>query len=335
MGEGAICASLYILNLFADLFEFRFRVDDVLGEGCVVGFGADRVEFAVEFLAEEVEGAADGIAAGEVFVEFAEVGAEAGGFLGDVAAVGEEGDFLEDAVVVEAEVESGFAEAAEEGVTVGGDDCGGFCFDLTGLLFELAEAMLKVCFQVIALRESHGDEAGDGVVEGGFDGGEDGFRVGVFFEAEDIGGAEKVFGIGDDGAAEGGGEFDEGGVEGFGFGGVELDAGGDALGVVEFDLDGDAAAGDALEDAFAEGGFELAERAGHVQGDFSLLTVHGGRLDVDNNLAGGVGAAPESGHAVHEGGISGEVRLRREYCQGGGRSRRGIGKESSCGGVMC
>ena len=44
-----------ILDLFADFFEFCFCGDDVMGDFGVIGFGANGVEFTVEFLAEKVE----------------------------------------------------------------------------------------------------------------------------------------------------------------------------------------------------------------------------------------------------------------------------------------
>jgi len=121
-----------ILDLFADFFEFGFGIDDGLGDGGVVGFGADGVEFAEQFLAEEVERAARGIGGVEVLAELEKVGGETGDFLGDVAAVGEEGDLTEDAVVGGVEFEVGVAETfekevalADEAVRGGGGDAGG------------------------------------------------------------------------------------------------------------------------------------------------------------------------------------------------------------------
>ena len=46
---------LHVLDLLADFFEFRFSCDDVLSECGIIGLGADGVEFAVDFLAEEVQ----------------------------------------------------------------------------------------------------------------------------------------------------------------------------------------------------------------------------------------------------------------------------------------
>ena len=47
--------SLDVLHLLADFFEFGFGFDDGLGDAGIVGLGADGVEFAEQFLAEEVE----------------------------------------------------------------------------------------------------------------------------------------------------------------------------------------------------------------------------------------------------------------------------------------
>ena len=64
-------------------------------------FGSDGFEFPVHFLTKKVEGSADGFGAPEVVIELAEVRGQAGDFFGDVAAIGKEADFLEDAIVFE------------------------------------------------------------------------------------------------------------------------------------------------------------------------------------------------------------------------------------------
>ena len=49
---------LDVLHLLADFLEFGFGFDDGLGDGGVVGLGADGIEFAENFLTEEIQGAA-------------------------------------------------------------------------------------------------------------------------------------------------------------------------------------------------------------------------------------------------------------------------------------
>src|SRR6478752_1235872 len=81
--------SLHVLHLLADFLQLGFRLHHGLGDGCVVGLGADGVELAEQLLAEEIQGAARWFGGVEVFPEFGEMGFEAGDFLADVAAIGE------------------------------------------------------------------------------------------------------------------------------------------------------------------------------------------------------------------------------------------------------
>ena len=50
---------LKVLNLLANLFQFRFAGNDVLGNCGVIRFRAERVEFAKNFLSDEFECATD------------------------------------------------------------------------------------------------------------------------------------------------------------------------------------------------------------------------------------------------------------------------------------
>ena len=47
--------SFYILDLFADLFQLGFALDDNLGDLGVVCFSAERIQLAAEFLADELK----------------------------------------------------------------------------------------------------------------------------------------------------------------------------------------------------------------------------------------------------------------------------------------
>lgn len=97
----------------------------MVGDFGVVGLGADSVELAVEFLAEKVEGASDGFVGVQERCEFLEVGIESGEFFRDIAAVGEEGDFLGDSFVVVIDIESGICEPLVKEFALSGRDGGG------------------------------------------------------------------------------------------------------------------------------------------------------------------------------------------------------------------
>ena len=52
--------SFYILDLFANLFQLGFALDDNLGDLGVVCFSAERIQLAAEFLADELKRSPDG-----------------------------------------------------------------------------------------------------------------------------------------------------------------------------------------------------------------------------------------------------------------------------------
>lgn len=121
--------SLGVLDLLADFFEFGFGGDDVVGDFGVVALGAHGVELAEEFLEEEIQAAAGGGAAGEVGAELLHVAGGAGEFFGDVGTVCEEGDFFDEALVIQREGESGVFEALAEYFALVLGDGGGFGAD--------------------------------------------------------------------------------------------------------------------------------------------------------------------------------------------------------------
>ena len=143
-----------------------------MGDFGVVGFGADGVELAIELLAEKVERAADGFGGGEEFSEFLEVGSEAGEFFGNVTAVAEEGDFLEDTLVGGVEVEAGVPKSLGEKFALADGDGGGDLGDGFGKRLESGEALEEVGFEGLAFFFASEDECVEGFGERGFDGGE-------------------------------------------------------------------------------------------------------------------------------------------------------------------
>ena len=114
-----------ILHLLAEALWFCFGGDDAAGDVGGVGFGADGVALAEHLLGEEVEGASVGLPGGEAGAELGDVALEAAEFLGDVGAVGEEGEFAGEAFVVVGVGGVERREAGAHGLPVAGGDGGG------------------------------------------------------------------------------------------------------------------------------------------------------------------------------------------------------------------
>ena len=106
----AVVGLFDVLDLFADFFQFAFGLDDSLGDAGVVGLRADGVEFAVDFLAEEVERTAGRFGTVEIFVEFPQVRIEARQFFRNITTVGEQRDFPRHPLVIRLQVEPGIAQ---------------------------------------------------------------------------------------------------------------------------------------------------------------------------------------------------------------------------------
>src|SRR5262245_42100452 len=80
-------ASLHVLGLFAELFQFGLERDDFARYQAVIGLGTDRIDLAVHFLGQEIERAPDGIVGFQAVVELREMALQPGQLLGDVRAV--------------------------------------------------------------------------------------------------------------------------------------------------------------------------------------------------------------------------------------------------------
>lgn len=226
---------------------------------------------------------------------------EAGGFLGDVTAVGKEGYFFEDAFVCGVEVESGLLEAGEEGGAVAGEDAVAVGGDLGGVGLECVDACAQVGLEVASFLRAHGGEMGEGGVEGCLEGGLGPGRVEgreVFAAcAVQLGKAQEEVSVGVEGEVVGGGlpgEFGEGFPEGVGV--PEEGVGGGVGGEGGLDLEGEFAACDVRADA---GGEEVLKggpfgRGGDVE--FEGAAVDGAGFECHFGGAEGQGGASVSGH---------------------------------------
>src|SRR2546430_17736128 len=91
---------LKVLNLFADFFQLGFANHDPLGDGGVVRFGAESVQFAKDFLGDELERSADRFVPPKMMRELSEMTFHASQFFGNVRAIGEEGNFSHQTLVL-------------------------------------------------------------------------------------------------------------------------------------------------------------------------------------------------------------------------------------------
>ena len=163
-----------------------------MGDFGVVCLGTDGVELAIEFLAEKVEGTANRLGCGEELGEFLEVSGESGDFFGDVAAVAEEGDLLEDALVggIDFEVSIGESLHEEFALSDGNGGCDGG--DLFGEALQDGEPGGEVGFEGLSLFSSSNSECFEGFGECWLDGGEDFFDVVTVIDQELVRHSQEV-----------------------------------------------------------------------------------------------------------------------------------------------
>ena len=116
---GRGCGSFDVLRLFAEFLQLGLEDDDLAGDGGVIGLGADGVDLAIHFLSEKIQGAADRLLGLESVIKLLEVTLQAGEFLGNIGAVGEEDDFLEQTFLVEFKlVQAGALEAGDKLIAI-------------------------------------------------------------------------------------------------------------------------------------------------------------------------------------------------------------------------
>ena len=87
-------------KLFADAVQLSLRVDHESSDESVGGFRSDGVEFASEFLREELKCAAHWCCGCEFFVELSDVAGGAFQLLRDIAALGKKGYFRNEARIL-------------------------------------------------------------------------------------------------------------------------------------------------------------------------------------------------------------------------------------------
>ncbi len=117
------------MHLLADFFELGLRGHDVVGNLRVVALGAHGVELAEELLQQEIEAATGGGVGIEVGAELLHMASGAGEFLGDVRAVGKEGDFFDQALVIQRQREAGILQTLAQHLALMFRDGGSLCTD--------------------------------------------------------------------------------------------------------------------------------------------------------------------------------------------------------------
>src|SRR4051794_9593561 len=96
-----LAGSLNVLDQFPDLLQLPLDLDDAPADLDVVGLRADGIGLAAHLLDDELQLAAGAVGAADHLGVLLEVGAEAGDLLGDVGALGEDGDLADDVLGLE------------------------------------------------------------------------------------------------------------------------------------------------------------------------------------------------------------------------------------------
>ena len=86
---------LKILDLLPNPLQFRFAGDHALRNGGVVGFRAESIELAKNFLRDELQRATDRFVSAQMMRELGKVTFQTRQFFRDVGTIGEKGNFLQ------------------------------------------------------------------------------------------------------------------------------------------------------------------------------------------------------------------------------------------------
>ena len=174
-------------------------------------------------------------------------------------------------------------------------------FDLLNAAGDDAKAEVEVVEEALAFFLTHCREILEGGGKGGFDGSEGGFTRELWhIELEQPRNAEKIGGVGAEGAIQGIRESGKGGLNLQGQILINSGFSSGAAGGLKGDADVGASAGDHGEDLLAERGLERGEIAREVEVDIRLLAVNGGDLDAREGVGGRVFAAAKASHGLHE-----------------------------------
>ena len=106
------------MHLFTNTLEDILSLQNGASDHNGTGFTARGIELAHDFLTEKIHFATMGIAAVDQVAELVKVCFETGAFLADVGTIGKEGEFFEEAFVVEVDFEAEFLKALMEGIAL-------------------------------------------------------------------------------------------------------------------------------------------------------------------------------------------------------------------------
>ena len=84
----------------------------------VVRLRAERIQFAGNFLSNEFERAADRFVLAQMMRELREMAFQSRQFLRNIGAIGEDRNFLEQALVINRNIESGLVDSIEHGIAI-------------------------------------------------------------------------------------------------------------------------------------------------------------------------------------------------------------------------
>src|SRR5215211_2732943 len=120
---------LKILNLLADLLQFRLAADDALGNCSVIRFRAKRVEFAKNLLRDEFQCASNRLFATQMMGKLSKMTFKPRQLFRYISAIGKECNFFQDTLVLVSQRQACFLDSVEQRSAISFHHVGMQCLD--------------------------------------------------------------------------------------------------------------------------------------------------------------------------------------------------------------
>src|SRR6476620_10888768 len=99
---------LKVLNLLADLLQFRLATDDALGDCSVIGFRSERVEFAKNLLRDEFQCTPNRLFAAQMMGKLSKLTLKSCQLFRNISAISKERNLFHNALVLISQRQAGF-----------------------------------------------------------------------------------------------------------------------------------------------------------------------------------------------------------------------------------
>src|SRR5947209_8101846 len=149
---------LKVLDLLANLFQLRLAGNDPLRYGGVIGLGAECVELSKDFLSDELQRATDRLMSPEVMGKLCQMTFDPRQFFGNIGAVREERNLLNQALVLRSDRQTGFLNPVQQGGAIFFDDVGMKSADLLDLFAHRFEPADQILGEMFTLSFTHFDK---------------------------------------------------------------------------------------------------------------------------------------------------------------------------------